>query len=88
MGKTDLVQYFQMMSAVFGDLDLQIVALHGDQKFCTWEAVFNFTVGAETPGIPFKEGEKAKLFNASTIEWNDDGKIVRQKDYAVWPKTE
>ncbi|KAI1343143.1 hypothetical protein F5Y15DRAFT_278468 [Xylariaceae sp. FL0016] len=84
MDKKGLIEYFKFMGAAFGDMNIVITGVHGAYDFCVWECTFEFTVLQDIHAIPYKKGERGKLFNASTIHWNKDGKIYKESDYAIW----
>ena len=83
MDKNALVSYFQLMGTLFGNMDIRTTAVHGALDFCVWECVFEFTVLKDAPGVPYKIGQRGKIFNASVIQWAD-GKIIKESDYAIW----
>ncbi|KAI0011815.1 hypothetical protein F4779DRAFT_615218 [Xylariaceae sp. FL0662B] len=84
MDKKRLIEYFKFMGAVFGDIKLETKGVYGAHDFCVWECMFEFTVLQDVPAIPYKKGERGKLFCSSMIHWNKDGKIYKESDYAVW----
>ncbi|KAH8880578.1 hypothetical protein GQ53DRAFT_890839 [Thozetella sp. PMI_491] len=84
MDKKALTAYFQQLGSLFGSMDIKTTGVNGVGDFCVWECVFEFTVLEDNAGIPYEKGERGKLFSASVIHWNSDGKIVKESDYAVW----
>lgn len=86
MDKKALTDAFKQMATLFGDMKLETTSVRGAVDFCVWECIFEFTLKEDMPGVPYQKGERCKLFSASTIEWNAEGKIVKERDYAVWAK--
>ncbi|KAI0477479.1 hypothetical protein GGR56DRAFT_673852 [Xylariaceae sp. FL0804] len=84
MDKTALKELFQLLGTTFGDMKVETTGVHGAGDFCVWECTFEFTLLQDMPGVPYKKGERARLFNASTIHWNKDGKIYQASEYAIW----
>ncbi|KAH8896879.1 hypothetical protein GQ53DRAFT_743399 [Thozetella sp. PMI_491] len=85
MDKQTLIPHFQKIATTFGEMEIKTTGIYGALDFCIWEFIFEFTILVDEPVIPYKKGERGKMFSASVIEWKD-GKIVKERDYAVWGK--
>ncbi|KAJ3547074.1 hypothetical protein NM208_g1703 [Fusarium decemcellulare] len=81
-------QVFGGMLSLCGDIDMVTRHLSGTADNAVWEADINFTCLADFPGSPFKKGDRAKTVGVSLVEFNSEGKIVKQSDYYCWSPVE
>ena len=88
MDKATAKLAFGAMLSLCGDIQMITRSLNGTTDKAQWEAEINFTCLADFPGSPFKKGDRAKTVGVSLIEWNAEGKIVKQSDYYCWGKSE
>lgn len=73
--------------ALCADINVVTLSLSGTMEKTIWEAELNFACLADIPNSPYKKGERGKMVGVSLIEWNQEGKVVKQTDYYCWGKT-
>lgn len=88
MDKPTAKLVFGGMLSLCGDIKMTTLGLTGTMEKAQWEAEIAFTCLADFPGSPFKKGDRAKTVGVSLIEWNAEGKVVKQSDYYCWGKME
>ena len=84
MDKDAAKQAFSQMPAACNDIEMATRSLTGTSLRATWEAEISFTCLADFPGSAYKKGDGATTAGVSLVEWNGDGKVVKQSDYYCW----
>jgi hypothetical protein len=86
MDKPALRAHFGKVSQLYGDININTTGVHVVGNVCVWEFVFDCTIAQEEENVPYKKGDKARLYGIGVLEWRD-GKIVVERDYGNWDVT-
>lgn len=86
MDKSALAASFNSMAPLIKETTINTTNILGAVDFCIWEYSFEFTLAEETSKVPYRKGERVRFLNATVIEWNAQGRIIKQHDYGVWDK--
>ncbi len=90
LNKTAVHTYFTNMFSSCANFDLKTVSVNGHKNFTTWEwnLTFNYVKPvAEAAGeaefqADMADGRLIKMIGVSVSWWNNDGKIVKNHEYA------
>jgi hypothetical protein len=90
LNKPAIRAFFTNMYASCANLKVQTVSINGHKNFTTWEwnLTFNYVKPAAEAGgeeefqADMADGRLMKMIGASVSWWNDEGKIVKNHDYA------
>ena len=88
MDKPALTKFLGSMFTTFKTLDLETVSVSGHKGFTAWEWKIHFTKSEGASDFEdinakeSKEGEALTMLGVSLTWWNDEGKIVKNHDYA------
>jgi hypothetical protein len=90
LNKPAIHAFFTNMYASCGNFDLKTVSVNGHKNFTTWEwnLTFNYVKPAsEAAGETdlreeLADGREVKMIGVTVSWWNDEGKIIKNHDYA------
>lgn len=90
LSKPAIHAFFTNMFASCANFDLQTVSISGHKNFTTWEwnLTFNYVRPASEAGgeaefqADMADGRLMKMIGVSVSWWNDEGKIIKNHDYA------
>ena len=90
MNKPAVITYYTNMFKAAGNLNISTRSISGTKYFTTWEwnLTFNFNAVLEEAAgdkdltADMADGREMKMVGVSVTWWNEEGKIVKNNDYA------
>jgi len=90
INKPAILTFFTNMFTSCANFDLKTVSINGHKNFTTWEwnLTFNYVKPAsEAAGeaefqADMADGRLMRMIGVTVSWWNDEGKIVKNHDYA------